>query len=178
MLREILLINLRYKTYLVKYQDMGRLIIIALFISCIGCKKATDPDNYPLQATMKTSSGKSVQAKFLETETKFGKGLSTQGDEIIVSGIKEGGEYSLTLVIIRPKVGTQDLSNVLGWNGSNCNAQIPYSGDSFSTWGIGSGKITIEALTDNSVKGSFNAVCIGTNDTLRITEGRFDGKFD
>jgi hypothetical protein len=157
---------------------MMRLIIIAFCISGISCKKAADSDNYPLRATMKTSSGKSFQANFLDSETKFSKSAVPQGNEIIVSGIKKGGEYSLTLVIIDPQVGSHNLSNAPGWNGSNCNAQIPYFGTSYSSWSIGSGMITIEALTNNTVKGSFNSLCIGTNDTLTITNGSFNGKFN
>jgi len=71
---------------------MKRLIIIAFCISGIACKKAAESDNYPLRATMKTSSGKSFQANFLESETKFSKSAGPQGNEIIVSGIKKGGE--------------------------------------------------------------------------------------
>jgi hypothetical protein len=157
---------------------MKGLIIIVFCVSGIACKKAIEPGTYPLRATMKTSSGKSFQANFLDSETKFSKSAVPQGNEIIVSGIKKGGEYSLTLVILNPQVGTYDLSNVPGWNGSNCNAQIPYFGASYSSWSTGSGMITIESLSDNTVKGSFNALCIGINDTLRITEGSFNGKFN
>jgi hypothetical protein len=157
---------------------MKRLIIIAFCISGIACKKAIESDNYPLRAAMKTSSGKSFQANFLESETKFSKNTAPQGDEIIVSGISKGGEYSLTLVILNPQVGTHDLSNGPSWNGSNCSAQIPYFGTSYSSWSIGSGIITIESLTDSTVRGNFNAVCIGTNDTLKMTDGSFNGKFN
>lgn len=151
------------------------LIFIAFFV--IACSKHSASENYPLQAKMNTTTGKTISAFFLDEETKFSKGLSTQGDEITIWGLKKDGAYSLTLVIIRPKVGTFDLSSGPDWLGTNCNATIPYPSNFYISWGKGSGSIMIEALTDTTIKGRFNAVCIGTGDTLRITNGSFNGKF-
>lgn len=157
---------------------MKRLIIIVFCISGIACKK-NESVNYPLRATMKTSSGQTIQAKFLESETKFSKNSGPQGYDIVITGIKDGDEYALGLAIQNPHVGIQNLANIPGWNGSNCGAQIPaYIGTNYSSWSVGSGMITIESLTDSTIKGSFHAVCIHTNDTLRITDGSFNSKFN
>ncbi len=154
-----------------------KLLVIITFCFCIiACKKDNKSENYPIKAKMNTSSGKSFFANFLESETNIYKSAVPQGEEIIISGIKKGGEYSLTLVILKPKVGIIDLSNNASWNGSNCNAQIPHFSSQYSSWGYGSGNITIESLSDSTVRGSFNAVCIRLNDTLRITNGSFNGK--
>ena len=156
---------------------MKQLIILSSFVWLTSCKKESKFENYPLKATMMTSSGKTIEATFLDSEVNFSKSDGTQGKQIILAGGKYG-EYSLTLVIVKPEVGTFDLSNKPGWIGSSCNAAVPYTfpiGNLYNTWGIGSGYIRIELLTDSTIKGSFNAVCIRSNDTLRITNGTFSG---
>jgi len=150
-------------------------LLIIICICTVSLNKSSE-DVYALKAKMRTTSGKLVSAFFSKDETLITKGQSTQGEEITITGSKRYNEYFVGLIIIRPKVGTIDLSPSPTWLGSNCSVAIPFPTNSYSSWGKGSGSITIETLTDSTIKGTFNAVCIGINDTLKVFDGSFNGE--
>ena len=159
---------------------MKWLVIIIGCMCMIACKKDPEFNNYKIKATISNKSMKSVPAIFYNNETMFSKTVVSRGEQIFVSGIKTGGEYSLVLSILNPTIGTFDLYNSMQ---ANCSPVIPWDlsqnpNNHYTTSQGGSGSITVESLTDSTIIGSFNAICIGLNDTLTIINGTFSGNFN
>lgn len=150
---------------------------VLLLVCCVACKK--ESQKYPIDATGKKSSGTSFSIQFENEEVKIHYD-SVQGyKELYISGLKKKGEYNLILIVTWPRVGEFKLGP---GTGNHCGFMMPYlaaccSYSSSLLEGF-SGSITIEALTDTTVKGSFNAHCISVYDTLDIKNGRFDGRIE
>jgi hypothetical protein len=154
-------------------------ILLSVFL--FSCKKEKVL-HYSISATMQIGNGKPFLINLVDNETKFTRELDVGGEHLEIAG-KKKDQYDFTIGLYFPAEGSFDLSARPAFSSVNyLSPEIvpPYKFIYSSSYGTGSGIIKIQSLTNDAARGSFHAICIEatTGDTLTITNGYFDGKFN
>jgi hypothetical protein len=133
------------------------LLIVAVLISS-SCKKSSVPPAPTIGMSFKVN-GTLVKTDFQEAI------LYTEAKVLNVDGAYNNKSTNISISVINPQVGTFD--------GIYNQVQIVI-GDSQTNYGGNTGTVTITALSDKSVSGTFQfSFYSPTKEMVNITEGQF-----